>query len=85
MWESYNIVILKREIFAVSSPPLSHCHTLRGVFTQKKTHTYSECREYFGVWEALGLCQIKQVRLGGAIGWYCRFGKLVKIRLREVR
>ena len=38
MWESYNILILKREIFIVSSPPLSHCHALRGVFTQTK-HT----------------------------------------------
>ena len=36
MWESYNIVIPKREIFVVSSPLPSHCHTLRGVFTQTK-------------------------------------------------
>ena len=29
------------------------------------THTYSECREFFGAWKALGNCQKKPVRLGG--------------------
>jgi len=35
------------------------------------THTYSECRKCFGVWEVLGICQKKPVRFGSAIGQYC--------------
>ena len=53
--------------------PLSHCYTLRGDLYLNTIHTYSEyCREFFGAWKALGVCQKKLVRLGGAIGQYCR-------------
>jgi len=45
---------------------------LRGDLYPNITHTHSKCREYFGAWEILGLCQNRQVRLGGAIGRYCR-------------
>ena len=38
----------KREIIVVSSSPFSHYYTLRGDLYPNTTHTYSECREYFG-------------------------------------
>ena len=41
-------------------PSLSHCHTLRGDLYPNTAHTFSKCRECFGVWETL-----KWVRLGG--------------------
>ena len=50
--------------------PLSHCYTLRGDLNPNITHTYSECRECFGAWEVLGICQDKMVRLSGAVGRY---------------
>jgi len=38
---------------------------LKGDLYPNTTHTYLECRECFGIWEALGICQNKLVRLGG--------------------
>ena len=43
---------------------LSHCYTLRGNLYPNTTHTYSDCREWFGAWEALEVCQNKPMRLG---------------------
>ena len=57
--------------FVIFSPPLSHYYTLRGDLYSNTTHTYSECRECFGAWEALGICQNKPVRLGGCNRAYC--------------
>ena len=54
-----------------SSPSLSHCHTLRGDLYPNTTYTFSECRECFGAWETLGICQKKPVRLGGCNKVYC--------------
>ena len=34
-------------------------------FVPNTTHAYSKCRECFGTWKALGICQKKPVRLGG--------------------
>ena len=45
---------------------------LRGDLYPNKTHTYSECRECFGAWKVLGICQNKPVRIGDAIGQYYR-------------
>jgi len=45
---------------------------LRGDLYPNTTHTQIECRECFGAWEVLGICQNKLVRLGSAIGRYCR-------------
>ena len=66
------LLILKREIIVVSSPSLFHCYTLRGDLYPNTTHTYSKCKKCFGTWEALGICQKKSMRLGGAIGRYCK-------------
>ena len=51
--------------------PLSHCYTLRGDLYRNTTPIHLECRECFGAWKALGICQKKLVRLGGAIRRYC--------------
>ena len=51
--------------------PFSYCYTLRGDLYPNTTHTYSECRQCFGAQKALGICQDKPVRLGGAVGRYC--------------
>ena len=72
------LFILKREILIVSSPPLSYCYTLRGDLYSNITYTYSECRECFGAWEALDICQNKPVRLGSAIGQYCKIREVSK-------
>ena len=53
------IHIFKREILVVSSFPISHCYTSRWDLYPNTIHTYSECRECFGTWEALGICQNK--------------------------
>ena len=71
------IHLLKREllifskIIVASSPSLSHCHTLRGDLYPNITHTFSECRECFGDWETLEICQKKPVRLGKCNWVYC--------------
>ena len=69
------LLILQREIIVVFSPPLSYCHTLRGDLYQNTTHPYSECRECFEVWEVLGICQKKPMRLGGCNRAYCGIQK----------
>ena len=56
---------LSENSFVVSFSPLSHCYTLRGDLYPNTTPTYSECREWFKAWEALGICLNKSVRLGG--------------------
>jgi len=48
---------------------------LRGDLYPNTTHTFSECRKCFGVWEALGNCQKKPVRLGGCNRAYCAIQK----------
>ena len=60
--ESYSSLVRNHcSLFSIPLP----CHTLRGYLYPNTTHTYSECRECFGAWEALGNCQKKLVRLGG--------------------
>ena len=60
--ESYTSLVRNHcSLFSIPLP----CHTLRGYLYPNTTHTYSECRECFGAWEALGNCQKKPVRLGG--------------------
>ena len=63
---------LSENSFVVSSLPLSHCYTLRKYLYSNTTHTYSKCREWIWAWEVLGICQKKPVKLGDAIGRYCR-------------
>ena len=66
------LLILKREIICSLFSFPSHCHTLRGDLYPNTTDTYSQCKECFGAWKVLGICQNKPVRLGGAIRRYCR-------------
>ena len=66
---------LYREIIVASSSSLSHCCTLRGDFYPNTTHIFSECRECFGTWEVLGICQKKPVSLGECNQAYCRIQK----------
>ena len=66
------------EIIVASSPSLSHCHTLRGDLYLNIIHTFSECRECFGAWKVLGICQKKLVRLGRYNQAYCRIWKTSK-------
>ena len=54
-----------RKVSTTHPPLLSHCYTLRGDLYPNTTHTYLECRECFGDWEVLRICQKKLVRLGG--------------------
>ena len=68
------LLILKREIFVASSPPLSHYYTLIENLYPNTNHIYLECKDYFSTWEALGICQYKLVSLGGAIWRYCEIG-----------
>ena len=52
-----------------------HYHTLRGDLYPNTSHTFSECRECFGAWEALRNCQKKPVRLGRCNWAYCGIQK----------
>ena len=53
-----------------SSPlPLSY---IERSFYPNKTHTQSECRDYFRAWEVVGLFQIKPIRLDYAIWRFCK-------------
>ena len=65
------LLILSEKIIIASSSSLSHCHILRRDLYPNTTHTYSECRECFGIWKVLGICQKKLVRLGGCNRAYC--------------
>ena len=65
------LLILSEEIILASSHSLSHYHILRGDLYPNTTHTYSECRECFGIWKVLRICQKKPVRLGGCNRAYC--------------
>ena len=71
--ESYSS--LSENSFVVSSLSFSHCYTLRRDLYPNTTHTYSECRECFGAWEALGICQKKPMRLGRCNRAYCGIWK----------
>ena len=53
----------------------NYCHTLRGDLYPNITHTRSKCRECFGAWEALEICQKKPVRLGRCNRAYCGIRK----------
>ena len=68
-------LLILSEIILVSSYSPSHCHTLRGDLYPNITHTFSECREYLGAWETLGICQKKPVMLGGYNRVYCGIQK----------
>ena len=70
------LLILSEEIILASSPSLSHCHILRGDLYPNTTHTFSKCRECFGAWEVLGICQKKPVRLGECNRAYCGIRKV---------
>ena len=63
------------EIIITYSSSLSYCHTLKGDLYPNTTHTFSKCRECFGVWEVLGICQKKLVRLGRYNRVYCGIWK----------
>ena len=65
----------QREIILASFPSLSHCHTLREDLYPNTTHTFSKCRECFGAWEILGICQKKPMRLGRCNWAYCGIWK----------
>ena len=52
--------------------PLSY---LERRFVPNTTHTFLECRECFGAWEVLGICQKKPVSLGGCNQAYCGIQK----------
>ena len=69
--------LLETELLILSThPSLSHCHTLRGDLYPNTTYTFLECREYFGAWESLGICQKKLVRLGKCNRAYCEIRKV---------
>ena len=74
-------------LIVASSPSFFHCHTLGGDLYPNTTHTYSKCRECFGAWKVLRICQKKPLRLGRCNRAVLRDLKikLVKTRLREVR
>ena len=65
----------QREIIIAYSPSLFHCHTLRGDLYPNISHTFSKCKECFGAWEALEICQKKSVRLDGCNWAYCGIQK----------
>ena len=78
------LLILRWEIFVVSSPSPSHCYTLRGDFYPNTIHIYSECREWFGAWKVLEICQKKPVRLGRC-NWAVLQGRLDLKGLFDIR
>ena len=70
------LLILNEKSLQSLLPSLSHCHTLRGDLYPNTIHTFSECRECFGAWKALGICQKKPMRLGECNQAYCRIWKV---------
>ena len=64
------------EIIITYSSSLSYCHTLKGDLYPNTTHYFSKCRECFGDWEVLEICQKKPVRLSRCNWAYCGIGKV---------
>ena len=62
--ESYSSLVRNHYNHFSFPLPLPYLESLRGDLYPNTTHTFSECRECFGAWEALGICQKKPVRLG---------------------
>ena len=68
-------LILRREIFVVSSPSLSHCYTqLRGDLYSNTTHTHSKCWGCFWSLVSIGWCQ----------GWWMQCGAYYGIQKARV-
>ena len=74
--ENYSSLVRNRSSLFSFPLPLSYLE--RRIVPKYNPHLFSECRECFGAWKALGIFQKKPVRLGGCNWLYCGIRKVRK-------
>ena len=75
---------LSENFLVVSSPPLSHCHTLKSDYTQTQLTLIQSVESILELGKHWVFAKISQRGLAMQLGCIARSRKLMKTRLREV-